>query len=386
MTFSRRKPMNIAVFSDSYYPYISGVVRSIELFRQELQKLGHNVYIFAPSYYRQGEEEGVFRFPSVTAPTNKGFSLALPFAPGAGKMIRELKIDLIHCHSPFLLGSVGARTARRHNLPLVFTHHTLYDLYIHYVPLFPALARKLVLGYVRKFCNNCNLVITPTSIVARRLRKLGITAPIQSIPTGVKLEEFAGTDPRWLRREYGIGPGEKVLLCVARFGKEKNLDMVLDAFLLINRAYPATRLFLVGLGPYEKELRAITAGKGLDSRVTIIGRPLSRQILANYYAGSDLFIYAAITETQGIIINEAQAAGLPVVAVGVNGIAEMVKEGFDGFLTPPSAKALAEKTLFLLHNGELRQRLGNQARESAEKISVAVTAARMAGAYQALLS
>jgi glycosyltransferase involved in cell wall biosynthesis len=93
MTFSRRKPMNIAVFSDSYYPYISGVVRSIELFRQELQKLGHNVYIFAPSYYRQGEEEGVFRFPSVTAPTNKGFSLALPFAPGAGKMIRELKID-----------------------------------------------------------------------------------------------------------------------------------------------------------------------------------------------------------------------------------------------------------------------------------------------------
>ncbi len=117
------------------------------------------------------------------------------------------------------------------------------------VSLFPALARKLVLGYVRKFCNNCHLVITPTNIVAKRLQELGITAPIQAIPTGVKLEEFANTDPGWLRREYGIGPEEKVLPCVARFAKEKNLDMVLDAFFLINRDCPEARLFLVGLGP-----------------------------------------------------------------------------------------------------------------------------------------
>jgi len=377
--------MNIAMFSDSYYPYVSGVVRSIELFRHELQKLGHNVYIFAPSYRRQKEEEGVFRFPSIPAPTNKDFSLALPFAPGVGKMIRDLKIDLIHCHSPFLLGSVGARTARRHNLPLVFTHHTLYDLYVHYVPLFKALTRQLVLGFVRKFCNNCNLVITPTNIVAKRLRELGITAPMQAIPTGLKLEEFANPDPNWLHREYGIGPEEKVLLCVARFGKEKNLDMVLEAFLMINRACPASRLFLVGIGPYEEELRTMTASMGLDSRVTIIGRPLSRRTLTNYYAGADLFIYAATTETQGIIISEAQAVGLPVVAVGANGVAEMVNEGFDGFLTTPSAAALAERSLAVLQNEELRRRLSNQARDSAKQISASATAARMAKAYQALL-
>ena len=211
--------MNIAMFSDSYYPYVSGVVRSIEIFRQELQQLGHNVYIFAPSYRRQKEEEGVFRFPSITAPTNKDFSLALPFAPGVGKILRDLKIDLVHCHSPFLLGRVGAHAARRHGLPLVFTHHTLYDLYVHYVPLFPGLARRLVLGYVRKFCNRCNLVITPTNVVAERLRELGINAPIQAIPTGLKLEDYANPDPDWLRWEYGVGPEEKVLLCVARFGK-----------------------------------------------------------------------------------------------------------------------------------------------------------------------
>lgn len=378
--------MNIAMFSDSYYPYVSGVVRSIELFRHELQQLGHNVYIFAPSYRRQKEEDGIFRFPSITAPTNKDFSLALPFAPGVGKMIRNLKIDLIHCHSPFLLGNVGARTARRHNLPLVFTHHTLYDLYVHYVPLFPGLARQLVLGFVRKFCNNCNLVITPTNTVAERLRELGITAPMQAIPTGLKLEEFANPNPDWLRREYGIGPEEKVLLCVARFGKEKNLDMVLEAFFMINRVCPASRLFLVGIGPYEEELRTMTANMGLDSRVTIIGRPLSRRTLTNFYAGADLFIYAATTETQGIIISEAQAVGLPVVAVGANGIAEMVNEGFDGFLTPPSATALAEKSLVILQNEELRHRLGNQARESAKKISAAATATKMANAYQALFN
>ncbi|HBX23728.1 MAG TPA: glycosyltransferase family 4 protein [Desulfotomaculum sp.] len=378
--------MNIAMFSDSYYPYVSGVVRSIELFRYELQQLGHNVYIFAPAYRQQKEEEGVFRFPSITAPTNKDFSLALPFAPGAGKILRDLKIDLVHCQSPFLLGNVGARTARRHGLPLVFTHHTLYHLYVHYVPLFPGLARRLVLGYVRKYCNKCNLVITPTNVVAEQLRKLGISAPIKAIPTGLKLDEFANSDTAWLRREYGIGPEEKLLLCVARFGKEKNLDMILEAFRMINQTCPASRLFLVGIGPYEEELRAMTAKMGLDSRVTIIGRRLPRQTLTNYYAGADLFIYAATTETQGIIVSEAQAVGLPVVAVGANGIAEMVNEGFDGFLTPPSAAALAEKSLMVLQNDDLRDRLSNQARESAKQISATATAARMAEAYQALLT
>jgi len=377
--------VNIAMFSDSYYPYVSGVVRSIELFRHELRQLGHNVYIFAPSYRRQKKEDGVFRFPSIAAPTNKDFSLALPFAPGVGKMLRDLKIDLVHCQSPFLLGSVGARAARRHGLPLVFTHHTLYHLYVHYVPLFPGLARRLVLGYVRRFCNQCNLVITPTNVVAERLRELGIDAPIKAIPTGLKLDDFADPDTGWLRREYGIGPQAKLLLCVARFGKEKNLDMILEAFRMINRASPASRLFLVGIGPYEAELRAITSKMGLNSRVTIIGRPLSRRTLTNYYAGADLFIYAATTETQGIIVSEAQAVGLPVVAVGANGIAEMVKEGFDGLLTHPSATDLAEKSLMLLQNEALRNRLSNQARESAKQISAAATAGRMAEAYQALL-
>ncbi|MFA7467976.1 MAG: glycosyltransferase, partial [Desulfotomaculaceae bacterium] len=362
-----------------------GVVRSIELFRHELQQLGHNVYIFAPSYRQQKKEEGVFRFPSIAAPTNKDFSLALPFAPAAGKLLRDLKIDLVHCQSPFLLGNVGARAARQHSLPLVFTHHTLYHLYVHYVPLFPGLARRLVLGFVRKFSNKCNLVITPTNVVAKQLRQLGINAPIQAIPTGLKLDEFANPDTGWLRREYKIGAEEQVLLCVARFGKEKNLDMILEAFRMISQTRPASRLFLVGIGPYEEELRAMTVNMGLESRVTIIGRPLSRQALTNYYAGADLFIYAATTETQGIIVSEAQAVGLPVVAVGANGIAEMVNEGYDGFLTPPSAAALAEKSLFVLQNDDLRDRLSNQARESAKQISATATAVRMAEAYQALL-
>lgn len=377
--------MNIAKFSDSYHPYVSGVVRSIDIFRHELERLGHNVYIFAPSYRRQTKEDGVFRFPSITAPTNKDFSLALPFAPGVGKLLKDLKIDLIHCHSPFLLGSVGAGAARRHGLPLVFTHHTMYDLYVHYVPLFPGLARRAVLSFVRGFCNGCNLVVTPTKVIADRLRGFGINAPIQAIPTGLKLEEFANPDRGWLRREYEVGPEEKVLLCVARFAKEKNLDLILDAFRIIIQTCPNSRLFMVGIGPYEKELQAMVVNIGLESRVTIISRPLDRQTITNYYAGADLFIYAATTETQGIIISEAQAVGLPVVAVGAYGVAEMVNEGFDGFLTSESAVALAEKSLSVLQNEELRYRLGNQARESAQQISAASTAAKMAGVYENLL-
>lgn len=378
--------MNIAKFSDSYYPYVSGVVRSVEIFRNELQKLGHNVYIFAPSYRRQKEEDGVFRFPAITAPTNKDFSLAWPFAPGAGKMLKDLKIDLVHCHSPFLMGNVGARAARSQNLPLVFTHHTMYDLYVHYVPLFPGLARKAVLSFVRKFCNGCDLVVTPTNVIADRLRGFGINAPLRAIPTGLKMEEFNNADAGWLRREYNVPPEEKILLCVARFGKEKNLDMIMEAFQMINRACPSTRLFLVGLGPYEEQLHTMANQMGLTSKVTIIGRPLPRQTLTNYYAGADLFIYAATTETQGIIISEAQAVGLPVVAVGAYGVAEMVNDGYDGFLTPESAEALAEKSLAVLQNKELRQLLGVQARQSAQLMAAEATAKNMADAYQGLLS
>lgn len=377
--------MRIAIFSDSWFPYVSGVVNSIDTFRDELGKQGHEVFIFAPSYRDQEPEAGVFRFPALPAPTNSGFALALPFAPRVGRLLRELAVDIVHCHSPFLLGGVGARWARHLRIPLVFTHHTLYDLYTHYVPLFPGLAKRAVLGFARRFCNGCDLVITPTRVVAERLDRLGVTAPLRAIPTGVKLHEFQGTDPKWLRTRLGIPDSEKIILCVARLGREKNLELVLRSFSLIQRKVPDSHLVLVGLGPLRDELARQAAESGLGNRVHFLDRVLTRQEIANCYAGADLFLFASVTETQGMIVNEAQAAGLPVVAVRAFGVAEMVDEGEDGFLTEPEAESLAGAAMSVLTDGELRARLQEGARRAALCISSEAVARELALTYRELV-
>lgn len=379
-------PVRIAVFTDSWYPYVSGVVRSIDTFREQLRVQGHEVLIFAPSYRRQEPEPDVFRFPALPAPTNAGFALALPFAPRVGRMLRELSVDVVHCHSPFLLGGVGARWARSLQLPLVFTHHTLYDLYTHYVPLFPGLAKKVVLGFARRFCNGCDLVITPTLVVANRLRNLGITVPLKAIPTGIKLEEFQGADPQWLRGQLGLSAADRIVLCVARLGPEKNLELLLKSFRLIQREVPAAHLVVVGLGPLRAELERSAAGMGLATRVHFVDRVLTRREITNCYTGADLFLFASVTETQGIIINEAQAAGLPVVAVRAFGVAEMVQEGQDGFLTDENAEALAAPAVQVLQDEALHARLREGAWKAAQCISAEAVTRELVSTYRHLAS
>lgn len=377
--------MRIAAFTDSWYPYVSGVVRSIETFRQELARQGHEVLIFAPSYRDQVPEPGVFRFPALPAPTNKGFVLSLPFAPRVGRLLRELAVDAVHCHSPFLLGGVGARWARRLKIPLVFTHHTLYDQYTHYVPLFPELAKRVVLVFARRFCNRCDLVITPTRVVADRLSGFGVTAPLRAIPTGVRLEEFQGTDRNWLRAELGLGSGEKIVLCVARLGREKNLELLIRSFSLIHREIPESHLVLVGLGPLRADLARLAAVLGLKTRVHFLDRVLTRTEIANCYGGADLFLFASVTETQGIIVNEAQAAGLPVVAARAFGVAEMVTEGADGFLAEPEVESLARPAVQVLRDEGLRAHLQEGARRAAQRISVEVVTRELVQTYRAVI-
>lgn len=377
--------MKIALFSDSYYPYLSGVVRSIELGRRELEKLGHQVYLFAPGYRDIPPEPDVFRFRSLPASSNNGFSLALPIAPRLPEFLRELGVQVVHVHSPFLLGRLGASAARRLQVPLVFTYHTLYDQYVHYVPLPAAVTRPVVTGWVRSFCNGCDLVITPTEVVRQRIEAQGIRAKVKAIPTGVDMDEFLHVDRSWLRRQLGgVAPAEKIILSVARLAREKNLPFLLRAFRLVHRQYRNCRLVIVGTGS-GGWLEKLAGSLGIGDRVTVVARRLPRAELANYYAGSDLFLYASVTETQGLIINEAQAAGLPVVAVGAFGVGEMVHDGVDGWLAPAREEALAARAVALLEDDARRASMGEKARQAAAALAAPVTARALSRAYWELI-
>ncbi|MFO7171402.1 MAG: glycosyltransferase family 4 protein [Bacillota bacterium] len=377
--------MRVAVFTDSYEPYVSGVVRSIQTFARELAALGCETFIFAPAYpgHRQGGPT-LFRFASLPAPTHPQFRLAIPLSWRLGRTLRELRCDLVHVHSPFLMGMLGAHYARRLGLPLVFTFHTFYHQYVHYAPLPRWLTEPLTTRWVRDFAARCDLVVAPSTAVASYLRGLGVEVPVEVIPTGVDVQKFSSGRRGWLRKRLGLGPEVPVALYAGRLGREKNLDLLLDAFRLVEERCPDCRLALAGDGPLRPHLEARVADLGLGGRVHFLGA-VPPEAMADCYAGADLFVFASTTETQGLVILEAMAAGLPVVAVAGPGVEDVVTSGSDGLLVPPAAPVMAEAMVRLLTDPARRQGMAAAARAKAAAYSAGAMAGRLAAAYRRLL-
>lgn len=375
----------VGVFTDSYHPYTSGVVRSIETFSRHLKALGHRIYVFAPSYPNCAPEENVFRFRSIPAPTQREFALAVPLSLTIGATVLKLGLDVVHVHSPFLLGRLGARVARRFGLPLVFTYHTLYEEYVHYVPLFQGLSRRLVRRYTRDFCNRCDLVVAPTVQIADRLREQGVFRPIEVIPTGVELADFRNADPTWLRRRYALPPQAKILLFVGRLGKEKNIEFLLQSFALLRRQADLgpLKLVLVGGGAAAADLARLARQLGLEEDVLFTGT-LPKEEVARCYAGADLFVFASLTETQGLVVAEAKAAGLAVVAVEATGVREMVHHGEDGYLTGLNLEEFTARVAELLRDDARRTAMGRRGRALVQPYAAENTAARLAACYRRL--
>lgn len=376
--------MKIGMFSDSYRPYTSGVVRSMETFTLELQKMGHEVFIFAPNYPGCEEEQGVYRFFSIPAPTNKEFTLAVPFSLSLAAKIKKIGLDIIHIHSPFLLGRVGARWARRLDIPLVFTYHTLYDKYLHYVPLGQNITKGIVQRMTVDFCNQCDCVIVPTDVIRKHLLQQGVESPVEVVPTGINIDEFKNVDRQWLRSKYNLAPDTKILLFVGRLGQEKNIPFLLDSFHRISLTNPNTVLVLVGSGVDEEKLLARVTELNLSNKVIFTGR-LSKEDTIKCYSGADIFVFASVTETQGLVIGEAKAAGLPVVAVDAYGVSEMVKHGEDGYLVPLDLEQYTKHVNKLLNDEQLRNKLSKNALINAQELSAANCTNKLSQIYVNLI-
>ncbi|NPV91441.1 MAG: glycosyltransferase family 4 protein [Firmicutes bacterium] len=377
--------MRIGIFSDSYKPYISGVVISIENTVRELKEMGHEVYIFAPRYPEATEDEpGIFRFRSFRSPTNNDFSVAIPISLKMGSIIKGLDLDLIHVHSPFLLGRLGAVQARRMGIPLVFTYHTLYEQYVHYVPLQQDLTRRLTVQITRYFCNQCDTVITPTSKVKQILDDYGVKSPIEVLPTGIDLDRFKNGDRQWLRKKFGLSQGDKVLLFVGRLSKEKNLEFLIRAFTRI-AGLPDVYLVLVAQGPEEDALKELVRDLGLGDRVIFAGRMVDDDLVNSYY-GADLFVFPSVTETQGLVVVEAMATGLPVVALDAFGVSEMVDNGINGILTDHDLECFSSAVITLLRDEQMWKQMSENALKKAELLSAPVITSQLVEIYQRLIN
>lgn len=377
--------LKIGIFTDSYRPYTSGVVRSIETFSEELQAQGHETYIFAPDYPNcEGNERGVFRFSSIPAPTNSDFTLAVPISIRLRPMLKKLDLDIIHVHSPFMLGRLGARWAKKLNLPLVFTFHTLYDQYVHYVPFGQNLTREITKKFCTEFCNNCDLVIVPTRVITDHLKNWGVATDIRVIPTGIKLVDFRKEQKDWLQTKFNINPASKIIMSVGRLGKEKNFEFIINSFKDIVTSYPDTRLVLVGNGPEKEALVKKCHELSIANRVIFTGT-LTGAETALAYNSAHIFAFASVTETQGLVIGEAKAAGLPVVAVKAFGVSEMVEDGIDGFLTDLNMALFVDRIKLLLENKNLLHTMGQNAAFNAENISAHNCTNRLLDCYWGII-
>jgi len=275
-------------------------------------------------------------------------------------------VDIVHAHHPFLLGPVARRLARRLGVPVVFTYHTRYEKYAHYVPLSRRLVETIAVRLSTRFADQCDAVIAPSGLIRDELQARGVRAPIAVVPTGVDLERFQPGDRAAARRALGLPGDGLLLLYVGRLDREKSVDRVLLAFDRVAGTVRNARLALVGQGTEAARLRDLARSLAATSRIMFLGgRP--HDTLAACYRAADAFIFASETETQGLVLAEAAACGVPAVAVSAPGCDEVVRDGETGLLTKSDTTALAEAAISLLLDDARRAGMGRAARAVAER-------------------
>lgn len=372
--------MRIGFFTDTYTPQINGVVTSIRLFARALERQGHSVYIFAPTPRQPADGPHIVRIPSVPFAFQPEMRLASLYSAHADRLVRRAKLDVIHSHDPFAIGLYGLAVAKRFRIPYVHTYHTLYPEYVHYIwetRFTRAMAERLS----RDFCDQCDLVIAPSTKINRALADWGVTARVETLPTGVDADLFAERDVEAMhefRRRFGIADDDKLLAFVGRLGKEKNVDLLIEAIARVKT--PNAKLLVVGNGPYRRELEEHIATLGVRDRV-IFTDYLTRPDVRAAYHNSEALFFASTSETQGLVIAEAMASGLPVVAVDDLAIADAVTDGVNGFLTAESADEMAAAADRLMADHDLRAAFSRVSLERADDLCIDNQAARLADLY-----
>lgn len=330
--------MRVGFFTEVYRPVVNGIVASIDALAGGLRERGHDVHFFTPrvpGYESAGHS--TYELPSLPLPTQTEYRLTLPLVSRryTNDVVRHL--DVIHAHSPFVTGWMAMRYARRFAIPLVYTYHTRLEEYAHYVPFEPHATRLAAETLTRSFANAAGSVIVPTAAMRERLRELGVESSIDVIPTGIDLRRFsAGQRSDEVRARFGVRDGGRLLLFVSRLAKEKNVELLLEALAALHDENYV--LAIAGDGPQREALERYAADLGVCGRVRFLGS-IERETLPGLYASADAFVFPSVSETQGIVLAEALAAGALVIAAE-NGQNRDVL-GDAAMLVPPNASAFA---------------------------------------------
>lgn len=378
--------MRVLMVSDVYFPRVNGVSTSIENFRQTLSGQGVAVRLVVPRYGDEADEADIVRVGGRPVPGDREDRLVGWRAMHRAVLEAARDCDLIHIQTPFVAHYAGLKAARRLGLPVLATYHTLFEEYLqHYAPFLPGGWLK---GQARRFsrhqCNALDAVVVPSTAMQQRLGEYGVTVPQHVLPTGIPTARFACGNGPAFRAEHGIAPGRPVALFVGRVAHEKNIDFLLDALLVTRQMRPEVLLIIAGEGPAMADLKLRVRQLGLVGNVQFIGYLDRQQALPDCYAAADVFVFSSRTETQGLVLLEAMAAGLPVIALAEMGTIDILAPGRGGFAAPDDAAAFGAVLGDFFNQPLAWKHLAEQAPAYAAEWSDAAMAARLAAVYRSL--
>ncbi len=324
--------MKILMMTNTYAPMVGGIEESIRSFTFEFEKLGHEVVIVAPECEGAPPDEvGVIRLRAIQKFNHSDFSIVFPMSSLIPELMKTFKPDIIHCHHPFWMGSIALRLSSQYRIPLVFTYHTMFEYHMHYLPVQNEGMKRFIIELFTGYANLATQVVVPSESVRTILLERGVRTPIEVVPTGVDWQKFSKGNRAVIRKRLGIPLDALIIGYVGRLAIEKNLEFL--GFSVADYLKKNTHAHFVvgGDGPLKDTIKKFFDDEGLEKRFHWAG-VLKGQDLVDCYHAMSIFAFASLSETQGIVLLEAMAAGVPVVAVDAPGVREVVKDGYNGRL------------------------------------------------------
>ncbi|SDL95235.1 Glycosyltransferase involved in cell wall bisynthesis [Modicisalibacter muralis] len=374
--------LNILMFTNTYRPIVGGVSESVQRLKSRLQAEGHRVLVVAPKMKGQPRHEpDVVRVAAMQRFNGSDFSLPVPIPGRLYEVIEEFDPDIIHSHHPFLLGDTAARAAETYGLPLIFTHHTLYEHYTHYVPGDSPRMQRFAVALPTEYTRLCDAVIAPSESIRDLMRQRGANDSVHVVPSGVDTRRFSRGDGTRLRAQLGIARGDYVVGHVGRLALEKNLPFLAEAVTRLLRRQPDAHFLVVGDGGARDAMQAVAIHAGVAERVHFTGK-LHEQALIDAYHAMDVFAFASHSETQGMVLVEAMATGLPVVAVNASGVREVLANGNNGLLLPNDDAETFADMLASLNDAQRRAVLRDGALATAANFDETRCTARCIAVYR----
>ncbi|MCY6960193.1 glycosyltransferase family 4 protein [Clostridium brassicae] len=381
--------MKILLTTDTYCPYISGVVISTQNLYKELKSMGHDVRILTLSNDGKEKIDGdIYYLKSFDLKIYPGVKFKKPFNSAVGEALMNWKPDIIHSQTEFSTMINAKYLSSKLKIPQIHTYHTMYEDYLDYVLNGKIITPKTMALFMRLLLNTFDRVIAPTVKVKKALTGYGVKTHMEIIPTGIDLSRFqksiSDEEKILLRKKHGLSSDDKVLVYLGRVAYEKNIDEIIEFFSTIKDEIQGLKLLIVGKGPYLEDLQSTVKDKNLQDKIIFTGMVDPNEVY-KYYKISDAFVTSSTSETQGLTYIEALSSGLPVICRYDSCIEGVIEEGLNGFVYE-NKKGFTDAVRRFYSDDNLRYKLCQNAGLAADKFSSRTFATNIEDVYKSVLA